>query len=115
MGIFKNALLKLKRKKEEKEDYERQQNIMENYEERKLSPEERELNVFLKKEREEKIKKALQEFRKNEMKENWAGKKLNPLYVEDIFKDGKDMFKKNKNIFNGKATLFKQPNMFLKK
>lgn len=114
MGIIQDILKKFKEKKEERKSYERGRRIEEGYEEKKLSANERELLKFKNIEREKKIKKVLDNYRKKEKDEIWRGKKSNPIYAPNIIKDNKNLFK-GKSLFMGKGNLFKNKNMFMRK
>jgi len=114
MGLLQNLVKKWKEKKEEKSDYERQQRMMEGFEMRKLSSNERELMKFQKEEREKDVKSALEKFREKERERVWRGKEGNPINAPNITVTDKDLFKGNKNLFLRKSELTNR-SIFLRK
>ena len=112
MGLIQNIIAKLRKKKEESEDYSRRQKMMEQFETKKLSSNERELLRFQNEEREKRIKSKLGKYRKIENDEVWHGRKTNPVFAPNVTKGNKELFKNNKNIFTGCQQIFKQPDLF---
>jgi len=113
MGIIQNLLAKVRKKKEQQEDYVRQQRIEEDYARKKLNSNERELQRFKEEARQQRVKAELQRHRKNRNDEIWRGKKGNPLYARNITKapdviNGHELFKNNKNIFSHQKNVIKR-------
>lgn len=104
MSVLKSLLRKLAERKKEREDYEGQQHIIERYQEKKLSSDERELLRWKEKQRQIMIKEQLRRIRKKEQEELWSGRKNNPIYEKNIIKDNKELLR-HKNLFinNGKG------------
>lgn len=115
MGLIQDAIRKWRNKKAEKEDYEREQRIMEGYEQRKLSADERELIRWEEQERQKRIKAALKSFRERENEEVWSGKKGNPVFTPNVIAGQKELFKGDENLFMKKSNFFDQPDLFFGK
>ena len=115
MGLFQNAIRKWKDKKEEREDFERQERMMEKFEARKLSSDERELMRFEKEDRKKFVKKALEARRKQMNNEIWSGRIGNPIFAPNVITDQKELFKGNENLFSNKSDLFNQPDLFFRR
>ena len=114
MGALQNLIKKMRRQKEAKEGYEGEQRIIERYEEKKKSANERELDGYLNEIRETRIKQRIDGFRKQKQKELWSGKKGNPAYVKNVIAGQKAIFKNHKKIFLGKDAITNQKNIFVK-
>jgi hypothetical protein len=115
MGILQNALRKWKENKEEKEGFERQQRIVENFEAKKMSADERELRRFQKEEREKMIKQTLQGFRKKKQDEIWRGKTSNPIHAPNVTVGDKELFNSGSNLFLKKSDLFDRDDLFFRR
>jgi len=100
--ILQNIGKKSKERKEKFKEIDEEIRMHEIIEDRKKSSNERELENFMKKYREQQIKKKLEEFRKREKHEINFG--ANPLYVKNIVKDNKNLLKAN--LFKGKGNMF---------
>ena len=91
MGI-KEILHKLREKKELRERYSMERRIAERYEEKKISANERELIRFKEAERQARIKKALEYYRKKENQEIFTGRSSNPAFIPYVVKDNKELY-----------------------
>ncbi len=105
MGIIGDALRKWKAKRAEFKEMQRQDKMLKALEERKKSPEEREVESYMEDERQKKIKALAKRLRKKKQTELWNGREGNPAYAENIMRG-------NKNIFKGKNMFSKMPNIF---
>jgi len=115
MGIIQNIIRKLKEQKEEKKHMEDTQNWQEQIEAKKMSNNERLLRRFLEEERQKRIKNTVEKFQKRENDEVWSGKKWNPVYADNMFKNKKNIFKREEKTFMGKAELLNGSNLFFRK
>ena len=106
MGLMQDLIRKARGKKEEKQDYERHRHIEENYSEKKMNSNERELLEWREKERQIMIKRELEDFRKRENEEVWSGKKGNPLYAKNVVAGQKNLFDGSNNLFSKKTEVF---------
>lgn len=106
--VFKELLNKLgsrqRRKKELLKQLDEQNQVEETLEQRKLSSNERELNRYLKEDREEKIKEALHFYRKK--RENDIHYNHNPLNIKNITNYTDWEVLKERNLFNKKGNMF---------
>ena len=100
MTLLQSLLQKLKEKREEAKanvdvakQYEAGQRIMERYEQKKLSANERELIRHYQEEREKQIKAKLEAIRRAKMKRTWSGRENNAVYAPNIVKDNKKLFR----------------------
>jgi len=91
---------KLKERKRMKEDFAREQNVVENFEEKKLSSDERELDKWREQARQKKIKEIVRKLRKKENDEVWSGRKSNPAAAPNIVANHKELFKNHNNMFS---------------
>jgi len=114
---FKNILNKIKEKKEIKKEMFRQidnqdriQNLIQ---ERKLSSNERELNLYLKENYEKDIKNKLEIMRK-ERRDDLAFNH-NPLNVKNIVSHVSWNILKEKNLFGNQKNIFDNKNLFTNK
>lgn len=112
MGILKNLL---KKKSEDSEDFKRKfkeaemnMKIQRRLEEREKSSNERELESYMKRKREEQIKKHLDKIHDKQNKEMWKGS-------YDIMKQDKSMLNNDKPILKDNKKLFGKGNIFLDK
>jgi len=115
MGLLQEWIRKKREQKEAGKEFERRQNIQDNFEQKKLSANERELMKWKEKERQIQIKAELEAYRKIENNEIWSGRKSNPLAAPNITSGDKDLFKNNENIFAKKSELFNQQDLFFGK
>jgi len=111
MGIIKKLLSGMsENKKELKEKFkEAQQNlkVQTMLEEREKSSNQRELEGYLKKEREKLISEQLEKIHKKQTRDNWKG--------ESILKSQTNILKgdKKRSVLNGNKKMFNQKNIFL--
>lgn len=110
MGI-KEILQRIRERKEERRGFERQQRIMENFEERKLSSDERELNAIMEKRRQERIKEILKRIREREERKHWSGRENNAINAPNVVANHKKLFGSG-NMFAHVPNVAKQPNVF---
>lgn len=115
MGIVQNLIRKWKDKKEEKEDYEREQRMMEKFEARKMGSDERELKRFHEEDRKKMIKKELARRRKIMNDDVWRGKKGNPVYTDNVINGQEELFNGSQNMFLKKSGLFNRSDLFFGK
>ena len=105
---FKEIIQRMKERKEERREsfkqLQMQDKLHELLEERKKSSNQRELEGYMKEEREKQIKQQLDIVRKrreNDLKYNY-----NPLHTPNVVKDSKWNVLKEKNIFKEKGNIF---------
>jgi hypothetical protein len=99
---FKDIIAKLKGNDSKYDEYAADMRVAEKYEERKLSANERELQRFMKEEREDNIKEELDEFRK---------KRRDDIEYGHQILNTKNMFAPEANT----ASILRQKNLFTKK
>jgi translation elongation factor EF-1beta len=128
MGAIKNFIQKIKDRrevnKEEFREAERQRKIERLLNEREKSANERELEGYIKENREQEIKKALEIARKKRQedisfghnslntKNIMADTKWHIMKEKNMFKDNKNMFVGNKFVHKGNPKLLNNSNMF---
>lgn len=98
MGLIQNLIAKAQEKKARFNEIEQEERIHQKLDTRKLSANERELNSYLEEERQKRIKKAVENFRKRKTNEFWHGGKV---YAQ------KNLFKEKQNLFKGQDGLLK--------
>lgn len=111
MGLLQNIIRKIREGKEEEKDEERRQHILERLEQKKLSANERELNWYRERDRQEQIKKILEAYRKRTQDNLWSGKLGNPAYTPNIVKQKRAIFNHKASLLNN-HNLFKHSNIF---
>jgi len=113
MGI-RDILERMKEKKLKYKQYEEQMKVMEKYEERKKSSNERELERFKHEAREDSIKKELEEWRNHRNKDIEYGHQI--LKTKNMFdpKANGNEILNNQNLFVGGKKLFAGKSMFMK-
>lgn len=92
--------------REEREAYERARRIEEDFQNKRMSSNERELRRYEKEAREREIKRRLEMHRKAENQKVWSGRSGNPLYAKNIMRDNKKLF--------SSGNMFAQTNNILK-
>ena len=105
MGLIQDWLQRMRERKQEREAYERGENIQEGFHERKKSNEERILERYQEEERQKKIKEIVKRIQKRENEEIWSGHYHNAV-------DAKNVIKNQKNIFKGETRLTNAPCLF---
>jgi len=93
MGLIQDWLQRLREKKREKEDFERQSHVQESYHERKKSANERMLERFQEEDRQRRIKALVEQYKKAEDRKVWSGKMNNAIYAKNIIRGQKNIFK----------------------
>ena len=101
MGLIQEWLHKLKEKKREREDFERQSRMQEGYHERKKSANERLLERYQEEARQRKIKEIVEKIKKQEERKVWSGRMNNAIYAKNVIRN-------HKNIFKGKCIFTKE-------
>ena len=86
MGLIQDWLQRLREKKREKEDYERQSHVQESYHERKKSANERMLERFQEEDRQRRIKALVEQYKKAEDRKVWSGRMNNAIYTKNIIR-----------------------------
>lgn len=109
MGII-DMIKKLGRKSPEEEDFERSQRMQERYFEKKKSANERELERFMREEREDEIKKELEEYRRNRKIKDMTSNKI--LKIKNVFKGHNAELLKNGNLMKNDKKLIRGGNLF---
>lgn len=116
MGIFKETLKNFgkgsKERKERFKELQQEDRLNEMLEDRKKSANERELERFQKEAREENIKEALNEFRKQRSQEDNFGHNI--LDAKNITNHSDFEILKTKNNFKSKDNMFSNPKLNLK-
>lgn len=111
---FKEVLQKMKEKREEKRtifnQLQNQDQLTTLLSERKLSSNERELNRYLKENREEDIKKQLDILRKRRRDD--IAFNHNPINAKNITNNVKWKILKERNLFSNKGNIFNGKNIF---
>jgi hypothetical protein len=98
MGLIQDWLRERKEKKAEKSNYERQQKVIEGYEQKKISDEERQLMKHYEAKRQEAIKAKLEQINKAKTKTFWGGHDHNPVDAPNVVSGSENIFKhKDKN------------------
>lgn len=98
MGIIQNFINGIKNDKKEQKNFETSRRIEERYTEKSKSHNERELEDYVKEQREKKIKEVLTGIKAQESHELWSGKG-NPLNAPNIFKNNDCIFRERGNNF----------------
>jgi len=96
MGLIQNLIAKAQEKKAKFNEIEQEESIHKKLDTRKLSANERELNGYLEEERQKKIKRSVENFRKRKTNDFWHGGKV---YAQ------KNLFQEKKNLFRGQNDL----------
>ena len=109
--MLQDAIRRWRARKEEKEEYAREQNTVEDFHRRKLDSDERELIRFKEEERKKRIKAELERYRKRDSEKVWNGKWHNPLYAKNVVQGHKKLFT-GQNMFARVPNVVKQPNLF---
>ena len=112
MGLLKKFIERMRSNKEAEKEEESRQSMMERIAAKRLSANERELMEWQEKDRQASIKKALEHYHRIRQEKLWSGRDGNPAYVKNVIKGQKELYKNNKNIFNGKTKFFKQKDLF---
>jgi len=99
MGLIQDALRKIKMKREDKEDYERQRYIEENFEEKKKTADDRELEHYQEEARRKRVKALVKAIKKKKDRAFWSGKQNNPAYAKNFIVGQKNLFKGNNNLY----------------
>lgn len=102
--MLQDFLQRWKERRQKFKDAQEEQNIQRKLQERQLSSNERELNGYLKEEREKQIKNAVEQFRK---------KKNDELWHKNVIKQ-KNLFKGQKSIMRNDRKQLRQRSMFMK-
>ena len=110
MGLIQDQIRKFRDKKRYKNEYAQQRNVEEDYAEKKLNSNERELNRYREEERQKRIKQILERYRKIENDRVWRGQQGNPLYAKDVVKDQKKLFTSG-NMFSRTPSVVKGKNV----
>lgn len=111
MGI-RDFLDRLRNKRTKFKEYEQDMRIQEQYEQRKKSANERELEEYLDKDREAKIKSQLERYRKREKRDLEFGHQI--LKTKNMFNKDSPVLLKNKNLFSHKSNLNTPGGLFFK-
>ena len=99
MGLIQDWIRERKEKKAEKSNYERQQGVVENYEKKKISDNERELMKHYEAERQKQIKLKLEEINKQKTKTFWGGHDHNPIDAPNVVSHAPNVIKSKSNHF----------------
>lgn len=113
MGIIKNAISNWKAKKEEFKQLQRQRRMEKALNERELSSEERELNDYLERQRQARIKELVKKHRENLTHEFIFSKDGQPLAAPNVMKNHKKIFSEDNNIFKNVPNFLKQRRLFM--
>lgn len=100
--MIKELLEKLKQKKARMNDAEEEVKIQRVIQQKQKNSNERELESYLEEERQKRIKKSLDFYRKKRLNEYWSG--------NSIMKNNKKMLNnlpKQKNLFGGKSSILR--------
>lgn len=107
--IFKGIQGDKKEFKEKFKQAEMEDKVQRRLEERKLSSNERELNDYHKRQREEQIKKALEKIHDKQNKDNWKSNSILTSQKNILISDkpkSSNILKSNKNMFLGRGSMF---------
>jgi len=107
MPLIQDLLARLRARREERNSFERQRHIEEDWEARRTSHYERELMRHREEERQKRIKEAVKNIRKQKFREAWSGRLHNLVHAPNIIRDKKDLFRQ--------PLLTNAPNIFHKK
>jgi len=105
MDVLKRWSEKKSEKSEKFKQLEEDYRLQKMLEQRQKSSNERELERYMKEQREKNIKKQLDIIRKQKKKEMWKG--------NQILKGGTSILKDNKKLLSGKGKILHQKNIFL--
>lgn len=111
MGI-RDFLDRLRMRKQQVREFENSQRIEERYYEKKKSANERELEKFIEKARQEEIKRQLDEFRKAERQDIEFGHQI--LNTKNMFKHEKPTIMRTPNMFSMRSNLNTRGGLFFK-
>lgn len=113
MGI-RDIFERMKNKKSKYKEFVEDQNIQEKYIERKKSSNERELERFMKEDREDTIKKELEECRKKQQKQSHYGNQI--IKVKNMFapQHNKTSILQNKSILHTPSLFKHERSVFFK-
>ena len=100
MGI-RDFIERWKSKKEKFKEFEEEQKMIEKFQEKRKSANERELERFMKEEREDNIKKELEEFRAKRQAQAQYGNQI--LKAKNLFEGGGNEILNNPNIFSANS------------
>ena len=95
MGLIQNLIAKYKERKERAEAYEDDDRARTNFEQRKLSNNERELNTYLENQRQNRINSMLNQFKEREKHEYWH---KDIIRQKNIFGNQRCIFANQKSI-----------------
>ena len=114
MGLIQDYIRRLREKKAQREGFESEQHMVEGFEQKKLTANERELMRYQEEERQKRIKFMLERKRKQENNRVWRGQQANPVYTKNVIAGHKKLFGET-NMFAGVPNVVTQPNLFNRK
>lgn len=116
MGLIQEAIKKITAGKEEKKHMEDVQRWQEHIQAKKMPADERDLLRYKEEERQARIKVEVNKYRQRDRDDMWRGKKFNPAYTPNMFKNTQNLFAGGKSpLLQTDHNLIKQKNMFVKK
>ena len=114
MGLIQDYLRRMRERKARRQNFEGDQYVSENFQEKKMSANERELLRYQAEEREKRIKQMLEHKKKVENDKIWRGQEANPAYAPNVIAHQKKLFLGG-NMFSHVPDVVKQPNIFHRK
>jgi len=114
MGVIGDYFNRLRERKRERESFEGEQHMVQNFQQKKLSSNERELLRYQEEERQKRIKLALEQKRKRENDKVWRGQEGNPTNAKNVVGNHKKIFS-GKNMFANTPNVSRQPNVIRSK
>ena len=114
MGLIQDYLRRMRERKARREGFEGEQHMTENFSQKKLSANERELMRYREEERQKRIKQELDYRRKQENDKMWSGHLHNPVDAQNVVAHQKNLFMGG-NMFSQVPDVVTQPNIFQRK
>jgi len=110
MGLIQDYFNRLREKKAQREAFEGEQHMVQGFQQKQLSSNERELMRIQEEERQKRIKQILDSKRKEENQRIWSGQHHNPAHAPNVVAGQKNLFGGG-NMFAKAPNVANQPNV----